>query len=101
MHRFHHWHVRIEDARDEGAVSRMIQDYRHTLSPSMIGLLPPDCQVALENPDIPSAALTLLHAEMKFPGSAEAAALLHEISRTYAAAAVRIADCRSIRSKRG
>lgn len=94
MYRFHHWRVQIQDARDERAVYRVIQDYRLTIPSAMMELLPPECRDAIDGGDLASAALTLLQAEMKLKSTPEATALLHEVAHTYAAAAVRTAALR-------
>ena len=94
MYRFHHWRVQIQDARDERAVYRVIQDYRLTIPPEIVESLPPECREAIDGRDLASAALTLLQSEMRFQGSSEATAGLHEIAHTYAAAAVRAAAIR-------
>ena len=96
MYRFHHWRAQIQDASSEGAIARLIQDYRLTLSPVMVESLPKVCREALGNPNLSHAALTLLQAEMGFTGPPEVKALLHEIANTYAAASVRVAGFRSM-----
>ena len=95
MHRFHHWRVRIQDARTERAIAQVVQDYRLTLSPAMVESLPEPCREAVHNPDLASAAITLLQCETAFRGVPEVAALLHEIAHTFAAAAVKLAGLRA------
>ena len=91
MYHFRHWRVQIQNAHNENAIARVIQDHRLTLSPVMVESLPAACRETLNNSNLPHAALALLQAEMGFKGPPEVAALLHEIANTYAAASVRIA----------
>jgi hypothetical protein len=95
MYRFHNWRDRIQSARDESAIARLIDDYALTLSPVMVESLPGTCREALSNRSLEHAALALLQAEMGFEGAPEVKALLHEIANTYAAASVRLASLRS------
>ena len=67
-----------------------MRDYLSVLEPRTLELLPPECQAALKERDIQSAAVSLLHCEMRFSGSDELRQLLHEIAHTYAAASTRI-----------
>ena len=90
MHRFHHWRVQIEDARDQRTLARVIQDYRLTLTPAMVKSLPVECREAVERNDIPDVALKCLEAEMRCQGTPELTNLLHEVAHTYAAAAVKL-----------
>lgn len=95
MHGFHHWRVRIDDARDERAIDHVITDYRLTLPPAIVESLPAECRQAISAKDIPGAALTLLQAEVKYRGAPEIGATLCEVAQTYAAAAVKVAAWRS------
>ena len=95
MYRFHYWRVRIEDAHDERTIAQILQDYRRTIPPAIAGSLPPECREAIDGDDIPSAAMTLLHAEMKRQAPPPVTGFLHEAAQTYAAAAVKLAAWRS------
>ena len=68
----------------------MLREYVSTLTPEQLASLPEDCSRALRDFDVPTAAVTVLHAEMRYAGAPEVAALLHEIGHTYAAASVRL-----------
>jgi hypothetical protein len=90
MHTFERWREGLQFAPNAEAVQSVVDDYLNAIR-SVIGLLPPDCQRCLRAPmDIQDAAVTLLQAELRFNGSAETAAVLHEVARTFAVAAVRI-----------
>jgi hypothetical protein len=53
--------------------------------------LPKECRDALQGDfDVQGAAVALLHAELRFKGSDEQHAVLHEIAHTFASAAVRV-----------
>ena len=80
----------MQAAPDPAAVARIIEDYARTIPPQVASLLPEECRQALEDPDVQSAALTILHCELGFKGSALVAEALHEIAHTYAAASLRI-----------
>lgn len=90
MHRFHRWRDVLLATPDEASVRRVVGEYAGTLDPSVVSALPEDCQRALKEPDIQAAAVALLHCEMRFQGSDEVRALLHEIAHTYAAASLRL-----------
>lgn len=95
MYRFHHWRVRIDDAHDERTIAQILQDYRLTIPTAIAESLPPECREAIDGKDIPSAALTLLQAEMRHKAAPEVTAFLHEAAHTYAAAAVKLAGLKS------
>ena len=67
-----------------------MREYVTVLDPSIVASLPADCQAALQDPDIQSAAVALLQCELRFAGGDEMQQLLHEIAHTYAAAAIRL-----------
>ena len=90
MHRFHRWRDVLLATHDEASVRRVVSDYAGTLDPTVVGALPEDCQKALKDTDIQSAAVALLQCEMRFKGVDEMRDLLHEIAHTYAAAALRL-----------
>lgn len=89
MHRFHRWREVLLATTDEESVRRVMRDYAGTLAP-VVPSLPEDCQRALKEDDIQSAAVTLLQSEVRFDGPDEVRKLLHEIAHTYAAAALRL-----------
>ena len=90
MHRFQRWRQILQEAHTEEAVKRVMRDYVESLTPEVAGLLPERCQEALRDPDIQSAAVTLLQCELGFSGPDGIAAVLHEIGHTYAAASTRL-----------
>ena len=90
MHRFHRWRDVLLATSDEASVRRVISQYAGTLDPIVVSALPEDCQRALKDTDIQSAAVALLHCEMRFNGSDEVRAVLHEIAHTFAAASLRL-----------
>ena len=90
MHTFERWRDRLQLAPNMSAVTSMMNDYVDAIGP-VIAVLPPACQRALRSPvDVQAVAVTLLQEELCFRGSAETAAVLHEVAHTFAAAAVRI-----------
>ena len=89
MHRFERWRDAIHAAADEHAVGRVIREYADAIPHEDIALLPPECQKALADWDVQSAAITLLHCELAYRGDAATAKILHEIAHTYAAASTR------------
>jgi hypothetical protein len=90
MHTFERWREGLQFAPDAEAVRSVVDDYLDAIR-SVTALLPPECQRCLSAPvDIQDAAVTLLQAELRFAGSAETAAVLLEVARTFAVAAVRI-----------
>lgn len=91
MHRFERWRDVIQRASDEKDVVRAMRDYVEAIPATVIEALPDDCQRALADGDIQSAAITLLHFELAYKGEPAVAELLHEIAHTYAAASMRIA----------
>jgi hypothetical protein len=91
MYRSHHWRAEIQDAPDVQRLLCVIQEFRDVLPAQALELLPPECRDSLDRDDIPHVARTFLQAAMTAEACPEAMALLHEIARTYATAAVRIA----------
>ena len=90
MHRFQRWRDALQVAPNVNAVSKIMDDYADAVRPQLT-VLPVHCQSALRTPvDVQSAAVTLLHAELDFRGSAETASLLHEVAHTFASASVRV-----------
>lgn len=90
MHSYDRWREALRYAPSAAAVNGIVRDYVEALRP-ILGILPAECSAVLGgNVDIQHAAVTLLHAEMRFAGSHEERALLHEIAHTLASAAVRI-----------
>jgi hypothetical protein len=92
MHRFMRWREVIQGATDEKSLLRIMRDYVDSIDPTVISALPSECQRALADLDIQSAAVTLLHCEMSFKGLPEMTDLLHEIAHTYSAASLRLAQ---------
>ena len=89
MHRFRRWREALDAAHTQAAVERVMADYAETLAP-ILQALPEVCSKAVQQEDLQSAAVTLLHCELAYRGSAESADLLHEIAHTYAAASLRL-----------
>ena len=84
------WRELLQFAPDTKAVNVIMADYVRSLAP-VLGVLPDECAAALEEPvDVQAAAVALLQAELRFDGTGEARALLHEVAFTFASAAVRI-----------
>jgi hypothetical protein len=90
MHRFERWRDVIQAAPDERAIHGLMRDYVQVIPPILIAALPRECQRALGEPDIQSAAVTILHCELNYRGEPATAELLHEIAHTFAAASMRI-----------
>ena len=90
MHRFQRRRDAIQAASSTAAVDEVMMEYGRTIPEAVAASLPPECQRALKDPDIQSAAVGLLHCELGFKGDPEMAALLHEVAHTYAAASLRI-----------
>jgi hypothetical protein len=67
-----------------------MRSYVETIPPTVITALPRESQRALSDPDIHSAAVTLLQCELTYRGEPACAELLHEIAHTFAAASTRI-----------
>ena len=91
MDRFERWREVIQTAGDENAVEQAVRAYVSSVPPSIVSMLPPECQRALDERDIQCAAITLMHSELTYRGEAAVAELLHQVAQTYAAASQRIA----------
>jgi hypothetical protein len=90
MDRFLQWREVLQLAPDIKTVEAIMRDYAEALGP-VVGTLPEDCQRALRGEaDVQATAVVLLQEELRFGGSEEARAVLHEIAYTFASAAVRI-----------
>ena len=90
MHTFERWRYNLQLAPNVKTVTSMMNEYLDAVGP-VLAVLPPECQRALTPPiDVQAAAVTLLQAELRFKGSPETAAVLHEVAHTFASAAVRI-----------
>ncbi len=91
MHRFQKWREALQLAPDIHTVNGIVRDYVEAIRP-ILGMLPEECRriVLQAEPNIQSAAVTLLQAELRFDGVEEVRALLHEIAHTFASAAVRM-----------
>ena len=90
MHAYERWRDTIQAAPDEAAIQKAIRDYAATIPTPIVGALPAECQVALNDPDIQGAAVKLLQCDLAYRGESAFAELLHEIAQTYAAASTRI-----------
>jgi hypothetical protein len=90
MHRFHKWRELLKAARGEQDVEHLMREYVAAIDPIVRQVLPPEVRTALDDSDIRSAAVTILHAELKHAGPPEVAGFLHEIAHTYAAASLRL-----------
>jgi hypothetical protein len=90
MHRFQKWREAIQGASNEADLHQVIRDYVACLPLGVVLGLPQECQDALAEQDVPSAAVTLLRCELTSQGSPEVQALLHEIGHTFAAANARL-----------
>jgi hypothetical protein len=90
MHRFTQWRDQIAVAPDIEAVNAIMRDYVDAIAP-FVQVLPSACRDVLDREmDVQSAAVTLLHEEVRFEGDEEARALLQEVAYTFAAASMRI-----------
>ena len=90
MERFQQWREALQLAPDIRTVEIITRDYVKALLP-VIALLPEECQRSLRaGLDVQSTAVLLLQHELRFSGTEEARALLHEVAHTFASAAVRI-----------
>lgn len=98
MHRFEKWRELITQAGTPGAVKKIIRQYVDCILPSEAAKLPLICQEVLQDPDgdIAAHAVSLLHQELRFDGSEESAALLHEIAQTFVAASTRLTQVQGL-----
>lgn len=94
MHRFAKWRDSIQVSPDVRSVAALMREYVTCIPAEDAEALPAACRRILEDPDldIQGAALTLLQADLSFQGSAQTAALLHEISQTFAVASIRMSQ---------
>lgn len=91
MYRFQRWREALQGAHTPRAVEMLMRNYVESLPPGTVEILPPECQGALSDPDVSSAAVSLLHCEMTAKDlSPDVATVLHEIAHTFAAASVRL-----------
>ena len=89
MHRFIKWREVLQQASSVKAVESIMRDYLAELGP-IVETFPAECKAALDYMDVQAAAVALLREELRFEGSDEARAFLHEAAHTFASAAVRI-----------
>jgi hypothetical protein len=90
MDRFLEWREVLQLAPNLKAVNAIMQDYVKEFGP-VLEALPKECRDALRGDiDVQAAAVALLQAELRFKGSDEQRAVLHEIAHTFASAAVRV-----------
>lgn len=101
MYQFTHWKAALENAATADEVLAVIADYASRLAPGDKAGLPAACKSALRELDIPRGAATLVREELQFRGDAGTADLLHEIARTFMAAANRLGRLDSARSPTG
>jgi hypothetical protein len=90
MHRFQRWRDLIQAAGNASAIQGVMKDYVSSLPDAVISTLPEECQRALNETDVQSAAVTLLHCELTYKGDPAIQELLHEIAHTFAVASMRI-----------
>jgi predicted Zn-dependent protease with MMP-like domain len=90
MHRFQRWRQALQEAFTEEAVVGVMRDYVATIAPEVVSLLPQECREAVREPDLQSAAVTLIQCELAYQGSESIGVLLHEIAHTFAAASTRL-----------
>jgi hypothetical protein len=98
LYRFEKWRDLIGQASTPAAVRNVIRQYVDCILPSEAAKLPTACQAVLQEPDgdIASSAVSLLQEELRFSGSDESAALLHEIAHTFVAASTRLTQMQGL-----
>ena len=98
MYRFEKWRDLIGQASTPTAVQKVIRQYVDCILPSEVAKLPVSCQEVLQAPegDIATSAVSLLQEELRFDGSEESAALLHEIAHTFVAASSRLTQMQGL-----
>ena len=90
MDRFLQWREVLQLAPNQKAVNAIMRDYVTSISP-VLDTLPKECRDAVRGDfDIQAAAVALLHSELRYKGSEETRAVLHEVAYTFASAAVRV-----------
>jgi hypothetical protein len=90
MHAFERCRDIIQAARDEAAVRAAMRDYAASIPSPILAALPAECRSALDDPDIPGAALVLLQSDLANRGNPALAPMLHEIAETFVVASTRI-----------
>src|SRR5689334_22340158 len=98
LYRFEKWRDLIGQASTPTAVQKVIRQYVDCILPSEVAKLPLACQEVLQAPDvdIATSAVSLLQAELRFDGSEESGALLHEIAHTFVAASTRLTQMQGL-----
>jgi hypothetical protein len=98
MHQFEKWRSLIVHAATPEALTEVLRQYGDCILPSDVATLPERCQVALETAhvDLGGSAVVLLQEELRYAGPPEAAALLHEIAQTFAAASSRLTQMQGL-----
>ena len=91
MHQFAHWKAALQGAVTPSEVRQVMEEYASRIAAGDKVTLPSACKGVLRAVDIDLGAETLIREELKYDGDAATAALLHEISHTFVAAANRIA----------
>jgi hypothetical protein len=91
---FSKWRDAIHVARDERSIVGVIQDYLATIEPETLEAVSEESRRVLsERPlDLQTAAVLLLHEELRHRGDPKVGAALHEIAHTLSAASVRLAS---------
>jgi hypothetical protein len=91
---FSKWRDAIQVARDERSIVGVIQDYLATVAPETLDVISEESRRVLSaRPlDLQTAAVLLLHEELRHRGDSEVGAMLHEIAHTLSAASVRLAS---------
>jgi hypothetical protein len=98
LYRFEKWRDLIGQANSPTAVQKVIRQYVDCILPSEAAKLPTACQEVLQEADgdIATNAVSLLQEELRFTGSEESAALLHEIAHTFVAASTRLTQMQGL-----
>jgi len=91
---FSKWRHAIQVAQDERSIVDVIQDYLDTVAPEKLEAISEESRRVLSaRPlDLQTAAVIILHEELRHRGDPYVGAVLHEIAHTLSAASVRIAN---------
>ena len=94
MHTFDRWRTAIHGAQDAQSVYTVLTDYLRCLPADEIRELPVTfCRALVEaQRDVHAASLALLQTELQQDADTRTGALMHEISLTFTAASVRLAQ---------
>ena len=94
MYQFERWRAAIQTAQTRDDVCNVLTEYARCLPPGEVQALPmPFCR-ALQDPtaNVHSDALDLLQRELQYNGDDTVRALMHEISLSFTAASIRLAQ---------